>query len=167
MKKRTKLLSLSAAVVGAAALAIVPAFGDTASSSDNFIVLSDHQVGSGSDTITITEWKAATETSDNLMYRDTFQADGNPDVAYWPITRTGIDHITVQGEGRIWRIGANVTMSANNGGTTNDAGTLNYDPTAQKYTILPVCFRITANGTLHQATDKACSKSGSQQQWAG
>jgi hypothetical protein len=91
MKKRTKLVSLFAAVAGAASLLASPAFADTTP----FVHVSSHAF-QRTHTVTITEWTIDSANNPIAGEKSVWTATSG-DSWYWPITRAGsISYITLQ-----------------------------------------------------------------------
>jgi hypothetical protein len=90
LKKHTKLVSLFAAVAGAASLLVSPAFGQEAPG--NFIHVSNHALWTHS--VTITEWNI--DSAGNSIAGEKNVWTGSPgDSWYWPIGKT-VSYITLQ-----------------------------------------------------------------------
>jgi hypothetical protein len=136
LRKRTKLaLSLGgAATVAGLFMNTASAAGDP----QNFVLVSNHDIGVGHPTVHIEEHAA-----DGSVLQET-----NPDSGtHWWSVNAGTAYLTVSKGGRTFRI------------PDAEGATLNQS------TDLPRCYRVTNSGELHYVTDQPCHKDGSEGSW--
>jgi len=137
LRKRTKLLSLSAGVVVAATVAIAPAFGDNVQ--QNFVLISDDQIYGHDVQVNIQE----TDT-DGTVHQVSHDFDGgNPKTLYWLID-------------------SNATQVYVEGGRHEYTFV---PPAPGQPSPLPACFRISNSGKLHQVLGNCNTDGGQQAQW--
>lgn len=136
LKKRTKMLALSAALASAATLTTAPAHGDTPQA---FLRIDDNYVGTKH--IAIADY----DTSTGKVIRGQYVTFEKPLSAYWPVTDPTAGWLTVvdQVAGVSWR--------------TPGSGT-------DLYGHLPACYIITPSGQLQWNSNQACIASGAQQE---
>lgn len=127
--KRTKLALAMCGALVATGMVVNSASG--AGAPQNYVVVSNHDIGTGRPSVAIRQYAA-----DNSVIGSTDPSSGTH---FWYVNANAA-YVTVEKSGRKFRI--------------PESGTLN------QATQLPVCFRVSNSGELHHVTDQPCSNAG-------